>query len=147
MGDLAPRTFAGGRPSAAVEHVRQLPEPPLRPLVQAPLQPPAFLVACRQDPSTRRRKLHDPGLDLGPEPGVGGREPGRGCHRLQQARVLQHRRVVDEGGDRLALALNNSHRAPRTGRGQGERAAVGVDEHRPLGQPVADLEGRVAQRP
>jgi hypothetical protein len=115
-GHPVPRSRTGGRPPAAAQRVGQLPEPPLRPLVQAMLQPPAFLVACRQDPSTRRRELHDPGLHLGPEPGVGGRELGRGRHRVQQPRVLQHRRVVDQGGDRLALALHSGHRAPRTGR-------------------------------
>ena len=73
------------------------------------LQPPAFLVACRKDPSTRHLELHDPGLYLGSEPSVGGRELGSGGDRLQQARVLQHRRVVDQDGDWLALALHGGH--------------------------------------
>jgi hypothetical protein len=54
---------------------------------------------------------------------------------------------VNQGGDRLALALHDGHRAARTGVGQGEHAALGVDEPRPVRQPVADLERRVAERP
>jgi hypothetical protein len=45
-GDLLPRALVGGRPPAAAQGPRQLPEPSLGPLVQATLQPPAFLVAC-----------------------------------------------------------------------------------------------------
>ena len=49
-----------------------------------------------------------------------GRELGRGGDRLQQPRVGQHGRVVDQDGDRLALALHDGHRPPRTGIGEGE---------------------------
>jgi hypothetical protein len=100
--------------------------------MQVTLQPATFLIACRKDPSTRGRQLLDPGLDLGPEPGVGGGELGRGGDRLHQPRVLQHGRVVDQGGDRLTLALHHGHRPPRTSIGEGEHAALGVDEHRPV---------------
>ncbi len=144
-GELIPRSLAGGRSSAAAQGRRQLLEPSLGPIVQATLQPPTLLIPCRQDPPTRRCKLHDPGPHLGLEPSVGGCEPGGGGDRLQQPPVLQHRRVVDQDGDRLPLALHGGHRPPRTGTGEGEHAALGVDEHRPVGQPVADLEGRVAE--
>jgi hypothetical protein len=50
-GDLIPSSLAGGGPSAMAQHVRQLTEPPLRPLAQAMLQPSAFLISCRKDPS------------------------------------------------------------------------------------------------
>jgi hypothetical protein len=36
---------------------------------------------------------------------------------------------------------------PDPGSGDGERAALCVDEHRLVGQPVADVEGRVAESP
>jgi hypothetical protein len=54
---------------------------------------------------------------------------------------------VDERGHRLALAFQDGHRAARTGCGRGERAALGVDKHRSVREPVADLQGRVAERP
>jgi hypothetical protein len=69
----------------------------------------AFLIARRKDPPTRGCKLLDAGLYLGLEPGVGGGELGRGGHRLQQARVLQHGWVVDQDGNRLAVALHDGH--------------------------------------
>ena len=50
-GDLVPGSLAGGGPSAAAQRVRQLAESPLRPLVQAMLQPSAFVISCRKDPS------------------------------------------------------------------------------------------------
>ena len=76
-----------------------------------------------------------------------GRELGRGGDRLQQPRVGQHGRVMDQDGDRPTLALHDGHRPLRTGIGDDQRPALGVDEHRPVGQPVADLQRRVAQRP
>ena len=36
---------------------------------------------------------------------------------------------------------------PEPESGSGQHPALGVDEHRPVGQPVADLERRVAERP
>ncbi len=54
---------------------------------------------------------------------------------------------MDQDGDPLALMLHDGHRTPRTGSGQGQHAARRVDEHRPVGQPVADLKRRVAKRP
>jgi hypothetical protein len=142
--DLVPGLLASGQSLAAPQGQRQLRKLSLGPLMQATLQPTTFLIARRKDPSTRRAKLHHPGLDLGPEPSVGGGELGGGGDRLQQPRVLQHGRVVDQDGDRLALALHGGHRASRPGLGKREQAALGVDEHRPVGQPVADLKGRVA---
>jgi hypothetical protein len=54
---------------------------------------------------------------------------------------------MDQDGDRLPLPLHDGHRASRTDSGQGEHAALGVHEHRPVSQPVADLKRRVAKRP
>ena len=147
-GDLLPGLLAGGEPSAAAQRVRQLPElaaPPPRagdapaagvphPVPQGSVDVDAASSTTRACTSARSRALR-------------GRELGRGGDRLQQPRVLQHRRVVDEDGDRLALALHDGHRPPRTGIGEGEHAALGVDEPRPVGQPVADLKRRVAERP
>jgi hypothetical protein len=73
-GDLVAGPFIGGRPSAAAQGRRQLCEPGLGAVVQATLQPPAFLVACRKDPSTRCRELLHPGLHLGLEAGIGAGE-------------------------------------------------------------------------
>ena len=109
VGDLLSGLLASGRSLAAAQGRRQLPELSLGPLVQATLQPPAFLVPCRKDPPARCGQLLDAGLHLGPQPGVGGRQLRRGGDRLHQPRVLQHRRVVDQDGDRLALALHESH--------------------------------------
>ena len=63
------------------------------------------------------------------EPGVRCRQLGCGADRLQQPRVLQHGRVVDQDGHRLALALHHGHRAPRAGIGKRQHPALGVDEH------------------
>ena len=72
---------------AAAQGDRQFPEPSLGPLVQATLQPPAFLVPCRKDPPARCRQF-DPGLHLGPQPSVGGGQLSGGGDRLQQPRVF-----------------------------------------------------------
>ena len=49
--DLFPGLLAGGGPSALAQRVRQLAESPLRPLAQATLQPPAFVIPRHKDPS------------------------------------------------------------------------------------------------
>ena len=66
-----------------------------------------------------------------PRPGAGRSMPPAGLRadRLQQPRVLQHGRVVDQDGHRLALALHHGHRAPRAGIGKRQHPALGVDEH------------------
>ena len=111
------------------------------------LQPLAFVISCRKDPSAGRLELHDPGLDLGLQPSVRGSKLGCGGDRVQQPRVGQHGRVVDQDGDRPALALDNGHRTPRTGIGQLKHPAPGVDERACVRKPEADLQRRVAQRP
>jgi hypothetical protein len=50
VGDLVPGLLAGGGSLAAAQGRRQFPEPSLGPLVQAMLQPAAFLVSSLQDP-------------------------------------------------------------------------------------------------
>jgi hypothetical protein len=115
--DLVASLLVGGRLLAAAKGHRQRSEPSLGPVAQTTLQPAASLIACLQDPSTRRRKLLDPGLHVGPELGVGGGELGGGGDRLQQRGVLQHGWVVDEGGDRLALALQDVIERPEASSG------------------------------
>ena len=83
------------------------------------------------------------GLHLGPELGIGSRELGGGADCLQQPRIVQYSRVMEQHGEWLAVALQNRHRPARVRLGQDQCAAVGVDVTAALWQPVTDLERRV----
>ena len=106
-GDLFPGPR--GRPSAVAQDHRQLFQSPLRPIVHAALQPPAFLISVsrirRRDASSSTTRACTSAWSRALRPPAGARS------RLQQPRVLQHGRVVDQDGDRLALALHHGHRA------------------------------------
>ena len=84
------------------------------------------------------------GAQLGLEPLVVEPEPGGGGDRVDELALVRQHRVVDQGRGRAARVLDECHRAAVAF--LGERLAVGRDVPAGLGQPVRNLERRVAQR-
>ena len=72
------------------------------------------------------------------------RQPRRRGDRLDELRVLEHRAVVDQHRDALAVGVDRGDRPLAAGLGQRERPAglVGVA----VAEAVAELERRVAER-
>jgi hypothetical protein len=114
-----------------------------KPLLQAS----AFLVPRREDPPPRLLELRDLGAHLGGEACIGGGQACRCRDRLAEARIVEDGRVVDECGDRSRVTCDERDRAPAVRLGKRERTVLGVDEDTPAREPVADLEGRVGERP
>ena len=95
-------------------------------------------------PPPRGGELGELRAHLGIEPGVRGRQPRRGGDALDEPRVVEDRRVVDERGERPAVALDERHRPRRARARQLDARTVGVDVA--AVEPVADLQRRVAER-
>ena len=146
-GDALPRGLGGGGQPEGPQSLRE----PLQPLLCAPAKPPlqasAFLVPRLEDPPPRLLELRHLGAHLGGEARIGGGEPCRCRDRLAETRIVEHGRVVDECGDRPRVTLDERGRAPGVRLGKSERTVLGVDEDTPAREPVADLEGRVGERP
>ena len=99
------------------------------------------------DPAAGGRELDDSRPRLRLKPSVRDRHPRRRGDGLDEGRVLQHRLVVDEDGNRLSAVCDGRHRPPRSGawRLDGTTCVVNVVSF--LGQPVAEDERPVAERP
>ena len=122
-------------------------EPLLRPVVQVPLQPATLGVGGGHDPAAGVQHLGQLRPDLGGQPLVLQRQPGRRGDRLQDTRVLPQSRVVHQHGDPPAVPLHHRDGPRRVRRRQRERPAVAVDMGLRLRPPVAHLQRRVPQRP
>ncbi len=86
-------------------------------------------------------------LQLSLEPVIRRAESCRGRHSLQQPGVIQHGRVVKDGGDRLAAPPHNGHGTFRIPLRQREGASLGVHELAGLRNPVPHLERGIAESP
>ena len=53
---------------------------------------------------------------------------------------------MEQGGDRLAVVLEHGHGPARSRLRQSKCAALSIDVRAQVGQPVADLKGRIAER-
>ena len=110
--------------------LRHLAEPPQRPFAQAALQPAALLIARRQEAPARGADLGQPGAHLGLQPRVGGGQPGRRRHGLDQPGITQHRGIVDQDRQRLAVPLDHGH-ADRPDPGSGTRTGRPPESTKP----------------
>ena len=120
-------------------------EPLLGAFAELLLEPPPLGVGGLDDPPPRGRELLGAGEHLGLQAHVRDRQSRRRRHRLDKLRVLEHRAVVDEHGDALAVGVDRGDRALSARRGERDRPAglVGVA----VAEPVAELERGVAERP
>ncbi len=110
------------------------------------LETAALSITGRKEPAPRGGQLRDLAPHLGPQPHVRKRNPGRRSHRVHQAGIVQHRGVVDERSDSLALLLDHGDRLPRPRAGERHRVPALVDISAGLWEPVRDRQRPVAQR-
>ena len=129
-----------------VEHDRERDEALLGAVVQVALEPPARRVTRRHEPRARRLQLVDPCAQLGGEPLVLERERRRRAGGAHQLAVVVERRIVDDRGDRLAVALDLRDRTAVAGHRQRHGVALCVDVAAGVGQPVGERERVVAER-
>ena len=115
--------------------------------MEVALDPPALLVGGSDDPPPRLPHLGELPLGLDLEPCVLEREPGRGRDPLDEARLVEQRRVVDERRDRFAALVEPGHSPLPTGLRKDELHAGLVDELAALRKPEGELERRVPERP
>ena len=71
---------------------------------------------------------------------------GGGADRLDQLGILVERRVVDERGDHVTVAVDGCDRPVAAAGRQDDPIAVPVDVRVLLGQPVSHHERRIAER-
>ena len=132
-----------GPPLGVLEPVRQRRQPFDR-LAQASLEPASLLVAGVHQAPARFGQLIELQADLGLEARVCGRQSRCPGQRIRQTRVVQHRRVVHQHRDRLAVLVDTGDLADRPLRRQRKRPSHRVDVASI--EPVADLEGGIAER-
>ena len=90
---------------------RQRDEALLRTVVQVALDPPALVVAGRDEAGTRLPDALELGLDLRLELGVLEGEPGCRCGGLDQLGIVEQDRVVDECRDVRTVVIDERDRA------------------------------------
>ena len=146
--DLLDHRDGGGIVEARLEQVQVQREPDellLGAVVQVALQAPARGVARLDDAQPRDPQLLDARAEVRLEALVVDGKPGRRGGGVHELGPRVHRRVVDDRGHRLAVALNGGPRATRVGLGQLHPAARLVDERLAVGQPVGDRQRAVAE--
>ena len=114
---------------------------------ELPLETTPLSIRSLDNPAPRGGELQDPCPHLRLKPGVGDSHPrGRG-DGLDERRILQHRLVVDEDGDRVSVVHERRDRPPRARLRELDRPAGVIHVALLLGQPVAENERPVAERP
>ena len=133
-----------GPPLGVLEPVRQRRQSPFDRLVQASLEPASLLVAGVHQAPARFGQLDR--AACGPRPGgVRSRPPiALPWPERRQTRVVEHRRVVHQHRDRLAVLVDTGDLAVRPLRRQRKRPSLRVDVASI--EPVADLERGIAER-
>ena len=128
---------AGG----AVQGPGQLLEAALRALAKRVLEPAPFVVGGGQQPAARRGQFVELRADLSLQRYMGGGQPGRTGHRVDQHGVTQHEFVVDQDRERRTVTGHIGGGNSRPRRGQLHLGAVVGDIGLSPGRPVADLQG------
>jgi hypothetical protein len=114
-------------------------------VVEVALDAPPRRVGALDDPRPRGAQLLHVGAQLGVEALVLQRQRGRAAHRAHELGLVGDRRRVDQQRDRAA-ALIDRRADPARARGRRrEGIAALVDPLRALGQPVRQLQRRVAE--
>jgi hypothetical protein len=83
--------------------------------VQVALDPPPLRVGRRDQPGARGLEFRKPCPQLRLQARVLERQRGRGADRAHKLLVLSERGIVDERGDRFALALDHGRLPLRLG--------------------------------
>ena len=116
----------------------------LRPVVEVALEPTALGLTRRDDPGSRGAEILDPSQDLRVKSFVVERETGSRRHFIDDGRIVEEARAMDERRDRSALA---SERRPRQSLRDLDRPPVGVDQLVSPVEGIREPECRVTQRP
>jgi hypothetical protein len=117
----------------------------LRSVVEVALEAAALLVGRGDDPGPRLLDLSQLAADLDPEPGDLDREPRVQDHRVEQARRLEQRGVVEDGRE-LQLTAPDGRSAGWSRRQLGHQASRRVGVNLVVGQPEEELQARVRSR-
>ena len=125
---------------------RQRHEPLLGTIVEVSFDPLPFGIARLDDPRPRLPDLAELGLDLGLQAIVLDRQPDGAGHRRNERGIVEQDLVVEDGRDRLAVALQEGHRPTRVGGRQDRRRAVRVEVVGGFRGPVRDRQAAIAQR-
>ena len=121
-------------------------EPLLGSVVEVPLDPAALGVPGLDDPRPRGLHLCELGPDLRLQPlVVDGEAGGRGCGP-HQGRLIEQWAVVDDRGQRLALALDHRDGALGSLPWQRHGPSSFVHELAPGREPVREVDRRIVQR-
>ena len=117
----------------------------LCPVVEVALEAAALEVAGFDDAHARRPQVLELGADVGPQAFVLHREASGRDELFDPAGIAEQHGVVDESGNRLAIAQQGRDGA--TGAGiDGDGPAVGIDESVGTGRAKRDLQPGVAER-
>ena len=118
----------------------------LRALAQLLLEPPALGVAGLDDAAPRGLQLSELTPDRRLQAGVRNGNARGGCDRFHELRVGDDFGVVDQRSHRLVAFTHDGHGAPGARLGELKHAPAVVDVVVLVGEPVTDLERRVAHR-
>ena len=113
-------------------------------VVEADLEPTALFVGREHEPPPWSLQLVELRLHVGRQGGVGRRQPRRRRHRVDECRLVEDRRVVDQHGERPRLAFDERRHALATTVRRVHRSTVHV-QVLAVRRPVADLQRRVAE--
>ena len=80
------------------------------------------------------------------ETSIRGFKPRRCGDAVDETRVVEHRRIVDERGKWLSVPFDKGDRTRRAGLGEFDPVSRGVDVDLGYGKPVTNSQRRVAER-
>ena len=121
--------------------------PTLRPVAKPQDEPSVLGISRLHQPPAGRLEFHHLSPDLRAKPGVRRREARRCGDGVDQARVLDHGRVMDQERHGLAVAIEPCGDLAGARVGRSERSFTVVQVGRAVLGPVADPEAGIAEQP
>ena len=122
-------------------------QPLLGTVVQVPLEALPLRLRRLDHPAPRRAQIVEAGVQLDGQSAVLEGDGRRGGDRGEQLGLVVQRRIVDQGRDVHPRTVDRRRHTPGVRLGQLDLPAVRVDVGAELGQPVDELERRIADRP
>ena len=135
-----------GSPALDLHVQQQRREPLLRAVVEVALEPPSLVVRRAHDPGARGTQLAHTRLEPRLQALVLQPQRCRAAGCAHDRRVVGERRVVDQRSDSPAVRLDLRDGARRVVVRKHHGAAFGIDPAAVVGDPVDDLERRIAKR-
>ena len=120
-------------------------QPLLRTVVEVALEQLPLSLCRLDDPRPGPSQLLEPGSELRVQPGVLERDSGRRPDRVEQLGLLLQRRIVDQRGHMRAAEVDR-RRGPAVEIVEVDRVSVDVGVGAVIGEPIGELQRRVAER-